>query len=219
MTTRDVGNQLAPFFKERGFKRKSNKFYKIVNDIVFCVGLERPGGLYVWSYIIPLYMPHDFEVLTYGDRLQNFEKCPVPDEHYLTERTECNEYVEKTLECCEKYILPFYDRISTPQSLLDFLDEDLKSIQEYFFIGPMEILKLKIYTNFVLSKFDAVLDDIPKLFAEYDKHRKIIFESLIEEWKIRINVLASMINASEEERLQFINDTIEHSIIACKFKK
>ena len=214
MTTRDVGNQLAPFFKAHGFKRKSNRFFKIINNVAFCIDLERPGGLYVQSYIIPLYMPHDFRYFTYGERLQEFKKCPVPDEDYLTERTECNEYVEKTLECCEKYILPFYDRISTPQGLLDFLDEDLKSIHEYFFTGPMQILELKVYTNFVLSRFDAVLEDIPKLFAEYEIYRR----RYIDEYKGRIITLKSMINASEEERLQFINDTIEHSLTACKFK-
>lgn len=214
MTTRDVGNQLAPFFKANGYKRKSNRFYKIVNNVAFCIELDRPGGLYVQTYIIPLYMPHDFRYFTYGERLQEFKKCPVPDEHFLTERTKCNEYVAKTIECCEKYILPFYDRISTLEGLLDFLDEDLKSIHEYFFTGPMQILELKVYTNFVLSRFDAVLEDIPKLFAEYEIYRR----RYIDEDKGRIITLKSMINASEEERLQFINDTIEHSISACKFK-
>ena len=218
MTTRDVGNQLAPFFRSHGFKRKSNRFFKIINNVAFCIELDRPGGLYVQSYIIPLYMPHDFRCFTYGERLQEFKKCPVPDEHWLTERTECNEYVAKTIKCCEKYILPFYNRISTPQGLLDFLDEDIKSIHEYFFTGPMQILELKVYTNFVLSRFDAVLEDIPKLFFEIDKCRGFIFENLLEEDKKRIKALASMINATEEERLQFINDTIEHSISACKFK-
>ena len=214
MTTRDVGNQLAPFFSAHGFKRKSNRFFKIINNVAFCIDLDRPGGLYVQSYIIPLYMPHDFRSFTYGNRLQDFEKCPVPNENWLTERTECNEYVEKTIECCEKYILPFYDRISTPQDLLNFLDKNLKSIHEYFFTGPMQILELKVYTNFVLSRFDAVLEDIPKLFVEYEIHRR----RYIDEDKGRIITLKSMINASEEERLQFINDTIEHSITACKFK-
>ena len=214
MTTRDVGNQLAPFFKAHGFKRKSNRFFKIINNVAFCIDLERPGGLYVQSYIIPLYMPHDFRCFTYGERLQEFKKCPVPNENWLTERTECNEYVEKTIECCEQYILPFYDRISTLEGLLDFLDEDLKSIHEYFFTGPMQILELKVYTNFVLSRFDAVLEDIPKLFAEYEIYRR----RYIDEDKGRIITLKSMINASEEERLQFINDTIEHSLTACKFK-
>jgi hypothetical protein len=214
MTTRDVGNQLAPFFKAHGFKRKSNRFFKIINNVAFCIELDRPGGLYVQSYIIPLYKPYDFRMFTYGNRLQDFEKCPVPNENWLTERTECNEYVEKTLECCEKYILPFYDRISTPQGLLDFPDEDLKSIHEYFFTGPMQILELKLYTNCLLSRFDAVLEDIPKLFAEYEIHRR----RYIDEYKGRIITLKSMINASEEDRLRFINDTIEHSISACKFK-
>ena len=218
MTTRDVGNQLAPFFKANGYKRKSNRFYKIVNNIAFCIELNRPGGLYVQSYIIPLYMPHDYIVLTYGERLQEFKKCPVPDEHYLTERTECNEYVAKTIECCEKYIFPFYERISTADGLLEFLNGRLKSIQEYFFTGPMEIIELKIYTNFILSQFDEVLADIPKLFCEIDKWRGVIFEDILEEQKLRINRLASMINAAEEERIRFINETIEHSLIACKFK-
>ncbi len=78
----------------------------------------------------------------------------------------------------------------------------------------MQILELKVYTNFVLSRFDAVLENIPKLFVEYEIHRR----RYIDEDKGRIITLKSMINASEEERLQFINDTIEHSITACKFK-
>ena len=217
--TRDVGNKLAPFFKAHGFTRKSNMFYKIQNNIAFCAGLERPGGLYSMCYIIPLYIPTNIPYLDYGCRLENFEPFPVKSfSFYWDDPSELEVFVERTMECCEKYYFPLYKNISTLEGLIDFLNKGYKYVGKYFDnLNLVRFYELRIYTNFILSRYDAMLSDIPLIYDAIDswpigKEGKVNFKKNIADF-------ADFRFAPAEEKEEFIKNTIEHSIVACRFKK
>jgi hypothetical protein len=57
MKIQSVVKRLVPFFKENGYKRKSSWFYKIQNDTIYCIYLERSRGCYIGSCVLPLYIP------------------------------------------------------------------------------------------------------------------------------------------------------------------
>ena len=216
--TRDVGNRLAPFFKAHGFKRKSNKFYKIQNNIILCFGLDRPGGLYFLSYILPLYIPTSIPHITYGGRFDDFEPFPVKNFSFdWDEPSQLEEFVERVMECCEKYYFPLYDIISTPEGLMLFLNKGYKFVKTFFGNLPrMYFYKLRIYTNFVLSRYDDMLADIPLMYKDIDSW-PISEENKINTKK-EYEVLADLRFASDKEKEEFIQNTIEQSMIACKFK-
>lgn len=218
-STRDVGNKLAPFFKAHGFTRKSNMFYKIQNNIAFCAGLERPGGLYSLCYIIPLYIPTSVRHITYGGRLQDFEPFPVPHfDFYWNEPSQLEVFVERTMECCEKYVFPLYDGISTPEGLMDFLNAGYTYTHKFWRnLDLWHFYQLRIYTNFILDCYEEMLTDIPLAYDAIDL------------WPMsketRINVKKTLSNlvdfrfAPAEEKEEFIKNTIEHSFVACRFGK
>lgn len=58
------------------FKLKGNILYKFpLNDLVVGFCFEKSasvkGGIYVWSFVQPLYLPNDSIILTFGRRLEN----------------------------------------------------------------------------------------------------------------------------------------------------
>ena len=58
------------FMKANGFAFKKGVFYRIENDMPFCMNLEMPTGtVYSNCFVLPLYVPTEFCYMTYGTRL------------------------------------------------------------------------------------------------------------------------------------------------------
>ena len=58
------------FMRANGFAFKKGIFYRIENDMAFCVNLEMPTGtVYSNCFVLPLYVPTEFCYMTYGTRL------------------------------------------------------------------------------------------------------------------------------------------------------
>lgn len=73
-----ISAEMKLFMQEWGFRKRGNFFFKIKNDLAFCVYLEQPTGLvYSGFCVMPLYLPAESRYLTYGDRLNAFSPCPV----------------------------------------------------------------------------------------------------------------------------------------------
>lgn len=216
--TRDVGNRLAPFFRAHGFKRKNNKFFKIENNIALCTALERPGGLYSLCYILPLYIPTDVHHISFGGRLQRFKPFPVCNfDFYWNEPSKAELFIEQTMECCEKYFFPLYESISTPEGLIDFLNKGFSYARMYFDnLTLIFYYELKIYTNFVLSRYDDMKDDIFAILSTPNAH---ISREQYDAWERQFDHLIELSVGPEEEKEAFIKNTIEHSMVACRFKK
>ncbi len=78
-----------PFFKANGYKKKGNTFFKIENDIAFCITFERPSGfIRVNYYFLPLYIPTEVIYITYGFSSENHPVFPVPSYNTLAEDEE-----------------------------------------------------------------------------------------------------------------------------------
>jgi hypothetical protein len=216
--TRDIGNRLAPFFRAHGFKRKNNKFFKIENNIALCTALERPGGLYSLCYILPLYIPTEIPHISYGGRLQRFKPFPVCNfDFYWNEPSKAEVFVEQTMECCEKYFFPLYESISTPEGLIDFLNKGFSYARMYFSnLRLVWYYELKIYTNFVLSRYDDMKDDISSILLKPEAY---ISQAEHDEWERKFDHLIELSVGPEEEKEAFVKNTIEHSMVACRFKK
>lgn len=215
-----VATRLSPFFRAHGFKRKNTKFFKIQNNIAFCAGLERPGGLYSLSYIIPLYIPTSVHHITFGGRMQDFKPFPVVGfDFYWDEPSKLDVFIEQTMECCEKYFFPLYDTISTPESLMDFLNKGFQYVRTFWTnLDIIHYYELKLYTNFVLSRYDDMVSDVANMCLEIDDCLCCSKEQRAD-WKSSVTKFADLRFAPEEEKQEFIKNTIEHSLIACRFKK
>ena len=65
-----IGRNMQKFMKANGFASAKGVFYRIENDMAFCVNVEMPTGtLYSNCFVLPLYVPTEFCYMTYGVRL------------------------------------------------------------------------------------------------------------------------------------------------------
>ena len=70
LETQKIIQAITPYMRKCLFKRKRKYFYKILENLVFCVEFEKPGELiYVHYYVVPLYIPHECRSFTYGNRV------------------------------------------------------------------------------------------------------------------------------------------------------
>ena len=230
----------GPFFKENGYQKRGNRFFKIENDIAFCVRFERPTSwVYVHYHIIPLYIPTDFCYLTYGDRLESHSVYPVPSYDISEEdndslsimrrikdslpgvmwnepkKMDFTEWMEQVQKCLAEDIFPFFESINSPENLLCFLRKDVREKQKYMLCLGNE------YRNAYLATYTCAYISDLKSAAEYAAcAQSCILQSKTPYhkdwgWLEELDVLEQMIQAPAETREAFFRETIAHTLDVC----
>ena len=154
MTANQVIKHFVPIMAEHGFQRKRNNFFRESEDMIFGVSFENPGLMYCQFYIIPLWIPTENIYYSYGNRLNNFAKCPPLCPESSDEQI--SQWVINTITLLENSIFPFFDTVSTPEKLLDFLQSTHKNISKFLCCPQNQIDRLKIYLVLFLGKFEAL---------------------------------------------------------------
>ena len=224
MNLQDFSKELAPFFKENGYKRKSGTFYKIENNIAYCIYLERPGGLYAGYCIWPLYMPIDCRILTYGCRLESSPKKrflpiffggDIIDEGRDLE-AEKNEWCKCLKGICNDLIFPLYDDIGTLPKLSAFLEHGYEYTKPFLHaMRRLDYYNLSAHTYFMLHDDERMAISIQqaKYIIEDNGHQKYPWpEIYIDKTEKQIQMLQIMSQATESDRKAFIERTIQSSL-------
>ncbi len=242
MDKKKIVPAFAPFFKEHGYKKKGNTFFKIENDIAFCILFQRPTSfVYVHYYILPLYIPTDYHYLTYGDRLESHSVYPVPSYDISEEdndslsimrrikdslpgvmwnepkKMDFTEWMEQVQKCLAEDIFPFFESVNSPEKLLRFLREDVREKQKYMPCLGDE------YQNSRLAAFTCAHMSDSKSAAEYvaraQKHLINSSDGIVgyvtKLWLDELSVLMQKIEASQETREAFFRETIAHTLDVC----
>ena len=225
-----------PFFKEHGYKKKGNIFFKIENDIAFCILFQRPTSfVYVHYYILPLYIPTDYHYLSYGDRLESHSIYPVPsydisdgDDTSLQmmrklrdslpgvmwnepKKMVFTEWMEEVQKCLTEDIFPFFESINSPEKLLCFLRKDIYEIRKYIRIlsNEYENARLAAYTCLYMSD----LNNASEYTARAQKY--LLDSSHSKLWLDELHVLMEKVGACKEDQDAFLNEAIAHTLEAC----
>lgn len=141
----EVTKRMKPYLRTKFFSLSGRIFYYIQNDIAFCIGFENPTGtLYAWQYIMPLYIPSEYQYLSYGDRLHRFD---LP---FLT-REDAPEIIDRwcaqLCQLLEETIFPYFEQIDSPQKLLQFIaPEKADDYRLFLFCPELHMEKLRMYT-------------------------------------------------------------------------
>lgn len=201
MVLKDVIKIMTPFFKEHGYSKKGSMFYKIQNQIAYCISFEHPGGLYVISHIIPFYIPLEIPSIAYGGRLNQMKSWDVPVEFYLNDMTEdaCIEWCNKVKKCCKKHIFPLYDEIGSLSDLINFLNKGEQYVKQKFvgFCG-LPFYELRAYTNFMLSDYKQMVSDIQKANFKIDAWP--VYPYIKEKKRDELNKLLVLANSKEDKQ-------------------
>ncbi len=144
---------IKPLMKKMGFSLFRRCFYSIKNDVAYCVEFESPSSsIYVWFYIIPLYMPYEHRTFSFGNRCSSVAKFNLPPLSRDSSEQEAILWCEDLRACLINYIFPFFQSISTPQKILDFLKIPTKKRRLYFFCAKLFKLRLKTFSALYLGE-------------------------------------------------------------------
>ena len=128
-----ISKELSQSMKKLGFSKKGNRFFKIENDIAFCVDIETPSCLpQVHVYIMPLYIHRDFRYYSYGNRL-NYIFRNVPVISSKCDENEFREWIALVTETIQTQILSYFERIHNPNALLSFLEDENSEYRRFLF--------------------------------------------------------------------------------------
>ena len=216
--TRQVMAKIAPFMKENGYIQMNRVFYRIQNDIAYCIGFEMPNGsLYVWQYILPLYIPAEFPYLTYGSRLNRMPDVRLSFLDKDADQDEILRWCIKLRQQLTEVIFPYFEEISSPAKLMRFLESWFTMKGKYLCIPPIHFCRLQLYTHLYLG-------NIPKVEKVARKYRRVLKKSTtytqaaISRDLKEIDAVLSLLAGSPEELEHFFDETIENTI-QCFFAK
>lgn len=242
MDKKKIVPAFVPFFKEHGYKKKGNTFFKIENDIAFCILFQCPTSfVYVHYYILPLYIPTDYHYLTYGDRLESHSIYPVPSYDISDEdvaflqmmrrikdslpdaiwnepsKMDFHSWMLLVQQCLTEDIFPFFESINSPEKMLCFLNKDVHAKQKHIRVlgDEYENSRLASYTYLYVS-------DIKNAYKHAAQAQKYLLnspnrfsEKVLKMRLDELNVLKQMAEAPKEDRDVFLNKTIAQTLKIC----
>lgn len=153
-----IANVVAKFMKKSGFNRKQKCFYKIQNDIAFCVEFDSPGGiLYTTFYIMPLYMPTEYRYYSYGNRLDSITKNNLPLLNNSATEKDILEWSQMVYDILNNYVFPFFSTVSTPLELLNYVSKNIEAKRTNHFFCPDYLLyRMLLFTHLYFNDIEMV---------------------------------------------------------------
>lgn len=207
-----ITNQIRPGMKEKGFQFSKKCFYRISNDIAYCVQFEKPGGLaYVTFYVMPLYLPCENRYFTYGnrmDRCRQFHFAPLSDS---AQDAEIANWCDALWDCLERFVFPFFSQIATPCDLMNRMERE-KIL--YFACPKVDLYRLLMFSYFYAGKME-------KFSKTVEAYRSILQSSTFLTENVR-NMYFSEADALERLAISgsqpcqdFCRSTIEKTLQNC----
>lgn len=215
MLTKRVAKRISGYMSNHGFKKKNTHFFRIENDLAFCLELNKPGGLlYVTFCVIPLYIPSNVRYYTYGNRLNNstFHRLPVLQSGCTDEDLE--DWVRHLFTLLDQDIFPFFHRISSPDALLDYLDEEMSLIRPFFFCSDLDLERLRLFTCAHLCRSDRI-PDLAEGFRAVLKTDTLFSPALIQGFEAESRILEALSSLPEEEIRRHFRQITADTLSAC----
>ena len=165
----EVKKRIGPYMKQKGFRIRNKRYFYIKNDIAFCVSFEQPTGwMYTWAHVNPLYVPHEFIFLSYGNRLNNIADIRLPELRKGSDPAEIDAWCQLFFRSMDEHILPFFQQIDTPENLMAYVDRlEGKRAVKIMCCTPLWADRLRMYTPLYLH-------DLPKSDAAANTYRRTI---------------------------------------------
>jgi hypothetical protein len=210
-----IHKKLRPYMRGKGLMRKGRVYFKIIGDIAYCIGFEFPGhNVHAYFFIVPMYMRYDSMHITYGERINTLfhEKMPVLKKTGTDD--EIGTWIETVTGILDTHVLPFFDRIDTPEKLLNFLFDNWEQRKKYIFCPPLETIRLQMYTLLYLHRTHEAKEAIESFRAELGQSTYLM-DWIIKKCHEEANQLEGMLTMSDEEVDAFFAESIEFTKVMC----
>lgn len=209
----EIHKSIGPYMKKNGFKRKGKFYFKIKNDIAFCLEFEKPSQIiYIAYYFIPLYIPHENRCFTYGNRvyLESVLTC-----EYRDQKKNCSNKVNlynSLLHYIEITIIPFFDKFSDLSSLIEFTKNDKSN--NCTICTSVDSVKLLLFSYSFTGQYNLALDAAKKyriLVHNANWLTNTVKENMLKE----VDYITYLIQEKTESLTAWHNQVIADSLKAC----
>ena len=203
-----IDRYMKPWMKEQGFSRKGRRYFKIIDDIAYCVGCGIGDLVHTHYYIIPLYIPTDYIYLSYGEEIEHRYRYVLRVLRRTTQER-VDAWFNGMKEVLLQEVFPFFEQLSSKEKLLDFIaprPSDMFSCQ-----GGFRIEKLRVYSYlFLLDR-----ENTAKSFLEF---RHDIWKKgfcATPQWRAMMNkeleTLSMLMEKSDEEITSYFQTVCEET--------
>lgn len=181
---------LQPYMKDKGYYYNNKCFFRIQNNIAFCLQFDAPGSIYaVWS-IIPLYIPSDFLYYTYGKRFACYDKSEMRE--VLRDEITREEWLREFCFMFENVAESYFEQLSSPEKILESVRPTLLGIKRFGFPTPYDD-ELLVYSRAFIG------DEL--VYKKAKKYRKVLDKTKY----LSSNVVQNLMD-NLDEMLENFND-------------
>lgn len=164
--TQKIANHIEPYMSEHCFCFRKNCFYKIQNDIAFCVQFDATDGfVYATYFVMPLYIPCSTSYYSYGHRITSIPTSRLS----ALSRDASNDEIENWCRLLRHYltdrVLPLFQRISNPKQLVTLVERKLLLRQNLFSCPRVLIFRLLMFSYLQMGEHRK----LQKLIRKYEK--------------------------------------------------
>lgn len=208
-----IVNQIRPMMKEQGYRFSKKYFYKIHNDIAYCLEFEKPGGLvYSAFYIMPLYIPSENRCYTYGSRIS--WRPPLGPLPASAQDSEIVNWCNALCSFLDRFVFPFFSRISSPLMLAKIIEENHYCLKPYFTCPPINIYRLQMFNYFYICDFQK-LDEIVDEYTNIIQNSAFLTEGVRNGYIGEISTLERQISLGVQQCRDFCRSTIKETMQNC----
>ena len=207
-----IDRHMKPWMKEQGFSRKGRNYFKIVDDIAYCVANGIGDLVHTHYYILPLYIPTDYIYLQYGDEIEH-QYRQVLRLYRRTTQENVDSWYAGAKEVLENEIFPFFEQISSKKKLLNYISQG----PSHMFIsreGPW-IERLRTYSYLCLldrEKATAALE-------EYKRELHITFSNSLDWYKAEKEAelleISKLLQKTDEEITTYFQNVCKETMANC----
>lgn len=149
---------MRPFMKNSGFQFTKKCFFKINNDIAYCVEFEMLSGIiYVYFYVLPMYVPAENRYYTYGIRITELNRNGIEPLLRDAEDNKVEQWCNKLKECLTYDILPAFEEITTPSVLLNQLEKRSFLGSKKYVCPTVWLYRLRFFTEIYARNCPEIL--------------------------------------------------------------
>lgn len=220
LNSNKAASKISKFMRSKGFSRKGSLFYRIQNDIAFCVLFEcTPSCVNCLYCIMPLFIPMDYVGIEFGGRMNCSAFCYVPSAEREVSSDELNHWTSRIFSAIEEELLPFYEEISSPEKLLSYVRRHYHRMMGYFNCREeIHLQKLEMYLCFYLSDREGFIR-VAERYRKGIMNSPNTVHSLLQRRLNEVNKLEQIVMNDPVEIDAYCRDAIAFTVENCFLPK
>ena len=210
-----ITEQIYPYMNEQGYNLSKKRFYKIHNDIAYCLEFDMPGRLvYATYFVMPLYIPTQNRYYTYGNRVSSLRRSKLLPLSQNASDDELTVWCKLLQHSLEKSIFPFFQKIDSPNKLAKVIEKRKNFVKRYLFCQPVQLSRLQLFNYLYTEEFDklhSLTKKYPLIIQDSTCFTKTVRDSYLDENNFVMQLAKNDVHVAQA----FISKTIDDTIHNC----